>query len=79
MKVGKILGRIKEKYGLRAAVKEALDTLPSAVCYFTSTGAILLRQQIKFCDKIGSPVFLDQIGANARGYGLLYRAARVGR
>ena len=42
MKVGKFAGRIKNKHHLRAAVKEALDTLPSAVCYFTSKGTVKL-------------------------------------
>ena len=42
MKITKFLGRIKNKHRLRFAVKEALDTLPSAVCYFTSTGTVKL-------------------------------------
>ena len=42
MKAGKFAGRAKEKYDLRVAVKEALDTLPSAVCHFTSSGTIKL-------------------------------------
>lgn len=42
MKAEKLAGKIKEKHDLRVAVKEALDTLPSAVCYFTATGTIKL-------------------------------------
>ncbi len=42
MKMGKIAGRLKNKYELRNAVKEALDTLPTAVCYFNSLGAVKL-------------------------------------
>ncbi|MGN1340722.1 MAG: hypothetical protein ACI4WS_10550 [Oscillospiraceae bacterium] len=42
MILGEFLGRIREKHRLRIAVKEALDTLPSAVCYFTSGGTIKL-------------------------------------
>lgn len=34
--------KIKAKHDLRSAVKEALDTLPSAVCYFTPAGTIKL-------------------------------------
>lgn len=41
MKVERFSRRIRNKR-LRIAVKEALDTLPSAVCYFTSTGTIKL-------------------------------------
>lgn len=42
MNVGKIARRLKEKYELRVAVKEALDTLPTAVCYFTPSGTVKL-------------------------------------
>ena len=42
MKFAKTVHRLKNKYGLRIAVKEALDNLPSAVCFFTSTGTIKL-------------------------------------
>ncbi len=42
MKPLKVIERIKAKYSLRFAVKEALDTLPSAVCYFTSAGTVKL-------------------------------------
>lgn len=37
-----IAGRLKDKYALRLAVKEAMDTLPTAVCYFTSVGTVKL-------------------------------------
>lgn len=60
-------------------LRERMVDLRTGKTVFIGGGAILLRRQIEFCDKIGSPVFLDQIGANARGYELLYRAARVGR
>lgn len=42
MKKGNLAGRIETKYRLRNAVKEALDTLPSAVCYFTPLGTVKL-------------------------------------
>lgn len=42
MSVGKITRRIKEKHKLRVAVKEAMDTLPTAVCYFTPAGTVKL-------------------------------------
>lgn len=42
MNVRKITERLKDKRELRAAIKEALDTLPSAVCYFTSAGTVKL-------------------------------------
>ncbi len=42
MRFEKTVHRLRDKYELRVAVKEALDHLPSAVCYFTSTGTIKL-------------------------------------
>lgn len=45
MKSTRLFGWMKERHNLRIAVKEALDTLPSAICYFTSTGTI------KLCNK----------------------------
>ena len=42
MSIWKIIGRFKNKYELRVAVKEALDTLPTAVCYFTVSGTVKL-------------------------------------
>lgn len=58
MKAGKLAERIKNKHRLRIAVKEALDTLPSAVCYFTASGTVklcntamyLLFRRIAQCD-----------------------------
>lgn len=42
MKTGSMISRIKDRYKLRSAVKEALDTLPTAVCYFTDSGTVKL-------------------------------------
>lgn len=42
MKTLKAVKQIKAKHDLRNAVKEALDTLPSAVCYFTPAGTAKL-------------------------------------
>ncbi|MGN0577179.1 MAG: hypothetical protein ACI4J4_01025 [Ruminiclostridium sp.] len=42
MKIVSFFDKIREKRQLRVAVKEALDTLPSAVCYFTSEGTVKL-------------------------------------
>ncbi|HCQ5651959.1 TPA: ATP-binding protein, partial [Clostridioides difficile] len=42
MKARKAIEKIKAKHDLRSAVKEALDTLPSAVCYFTPAGTVKL-------------------------------------
>lgn len=37
-----IAGRMKDKFALSLAVKEAMDKLPTAVCYFTSVGTVKL-------------------------------------
>lgn len=42
MRVGKVARRFKEKYELRMAVKEVMDTLPTAVCYFDFSGTVKL-------------------------------------
>ena len=48
MKTGKIGGRLKDKYALRTAVKEALDTLPAAVCYFNPSGTVKLCNTVMY-------------------------------
>ena len=60
-------------------LRERMVDLRTGKAIFIGGGSILLRQQIESCEKIGTPVFLDQIYANARGYELLYRAAKSGR
>lgn len=60
-------------------LRERMIDLRTGKAVFVGGGATLLRPQIETCDKIGSPVFLDQIYANARGYELLYRSAKAGR
>ena len=42
MRARRTVEQIREKHELRNAVKEALDTLPSAVCYFTPAGTVKL-------------------------------------
>lgn len=48
MRLRKPARRLREQYELRAAVKEALDTLPTAVCYFTPSGAVKLCNQTMY-------------------------------
>lgn len=42
MGILKFAEKVREKNRLRMAVKEALDKMPLAVCYFTATGAVKL-------------------------------------
>lgn len=48
MWIGKMTGRIHHRYALRAAVKEALDTLPAGVCYFHSSGSVKLCNPVMY-------------------------------
>lgn len=43
-------------------------------CVFAGGGSILLRTLIERSGKVGFPIFIDDIHANAVGYGLLYRS-----
>lgn len=43
-------------------------------CVFAGGGALLLRQMIDRGGKVGFPIYIDDIHANAIGYGLLYRS-----
>ena len=43
-------------------------------CVFAGGGSLLLRQMIDRGGKVGFPVYIDDIHANAVGYGLLYRS-----
>lgn len=49
MKIKGFVEKIRDGIRLRLAVKEALDTLPSAVCYFTSKGTVKLCNTAMYC------------------------------
>ena len=46
---------------------------------FVGGGAILLRRQIEASGKVGKPLFVSNINANAVGYEYLYRLEAAGR
>lgn len=48
MWIGEAAERIRHQYALRTAVKEALDTLPAAVCYFNSSGSVKLCNPVMY-------------------------------
>ena len=48
MRMGKIAERLRDRYELRTAVKEALDTLPTAVCYFNPSGTVKLCNTVMY-------------------------------
>lgn len=68
MKPGKIVGHFKDKYKLRAAVKEALDSLPAAVCYFDSSGTV------KLCNSLMYDLFREITKSDLQGFDELQKA-----
>lgn len=53
--------------------------LKTGCVVFIGGGSLLLREYLEGSDKIGHSVFIEDIGANAKGYGLLYQIQRKGR
>lgn len=53
--------------------------LKSGTVVFVGGGAILLRRQIEASGKVGNPLFVEDIQANAKGYEMLYQYAASGR
>lgn len=66
--MGKIGGRLKNKYTLRIAVKEALDTLPTAVCYFNSSGTV------KLCNSVMRDLFREITQSDLQSFDELQKA-----
>jgi len=52
--------------------------LRSGKTVFVGGGSILLRRQIESSGKATSPIFVDRITANAKGYEILYRTSKRG-
>ena len=46
----------------------------SSKCVFAGGGSMLLRNMIERSGKVGFPIFIDNIYANAQGYELLYKS-----
>ena len=56
-------------------LRERMIDLRSGKTVFVGGGSILLRKQIESSGKVGSPIFVEKISANAKGYELLHRAS----
>ena len=67
--VDDILGTLRER---------GLDLKTSCVV-FIGGGAMLLKKYLESSDKTGRSIFVEDICANAKGYGLLYQVQRKGR
>lgn len=67
--VDNLLGTLRER---------GLD-LKTGCVVFIGGGALLLREYLENSDKVGKCVFIEDICANAKGYGLLYQVQKKGR
>ena len=67
--VDDILGTLRER---------GLD-LKTGCVVFIGGGAVLLKEYLEESDRIGNCIFIDDICANAKGYGLLYQIQKKGR
>lgn len=68
MKIKKTIRRLGNKYALRNAVKEGLDMLPTAVCFFYPSGTIRL------CNAAMQKLFREIAGSDLQSYGELKEA-----
>ena len=65
--ISDLLGKLRER---------SID-LRSGKTLFVGGGSILLRKQIEASSKVSSPIFVEKISANAKGYELLYKASKA--
>ncbi len=64
---------------LFSTLRERGLELKSGVVVFVGGGAILLRRQIEASGKVGHPMFVEDVRANARGFEMLYELTQKGR
>ena len=64
---------------LFSTLRERMLDLRYCKVVFVGGGAILLRHQIEASSKVGTPLFVSNINANAAGFEYLYRLETVGR
>jgi len=58
-------------------LRERSVDLRSGKAVFVGGGAILLRKQIEASGKVASPIFVNRIAANAKGYEMLYKSTKT--
>ena len=64
---------------LFSTLRERMLDLRYCKVVFVGGGAILLRRQIEESGKVGTPLFVTRINANAAGFEYLYRLETAGR
>lgn len=67
--VNDILGTLRER---------EID-LKAGCVVFIGGGALLIREYLESSDKVGKCVFIEDICANVKGYGLLYQIQKKSR
>ncbi len=55
-------------------LRELMIDLRTGKAVFVGGGSILLKKYTEASDKIGCPIFIEEISANTKGYELLYKA-----
>lgn len=81
MEVSDTVERLAQEYinDLFSSLRERGMELRTGVVVFVGGGAIRLRPQIEASGRIGTPLFVDDIRANAKGFEMLYTLATESR
>jgi len=80
-KVSSLVEKLAQDFinDLANSLRERMLDLMSGMVVFVGGGAILLRRQIEASGKVGNPLFVEDINANAKGYEFLYKMETAGR
>lgn len=81
MQVARMVQDMTKTYvdDLLGTLRERGIDLKTGCVVFIGGGALLLREYLENSDKVGKCVFIEDICANAKGYGLLYQVQKKGR
>ena len=81
MQVARMVQDMTKTYvdDLLGTLRERGIDLKTGCVVFIGGGALLLREYLEHSDKVGKCVFIEDICANAKGYGLLYQVQKKGR
>ena len=81
MQVARMVQDMTKTYvdDLLGTLRERGIDLKKGCVVFIGGGALLLREYLENSDKVGKCVFIEDICANAKGYGLLYQVQKKGR
>ena len=76
-----LVERLEQEFvnDLFSSLRERMLDLRYCKVVFVGGGAILLRRQIEESGKVGTPLFVTRINANAAGFEYLYRLETAGR